>query len=193
MAGVLNQSIRISVDDGILLRPLRLEDAEVAYYLVEANRERLAEWLPWVPSMLSPSDEAAFIRGTHGALEAGTGLSCAIVVDRALAGTLGASIDSSNRAAEIGYWIADGYEGRGIVTRAARAMTTFLFTDLELHRVVIRAAVENARSRAVAERLGFVHEGTQRDGELLKGDYVDLAVYSMLAPEWGSSGSSTPS
>ncbi len=188
MSAALHLGLRIAVDDGIELRPLRLEDAEPLYFLVEANRERLAEWLPWVPSIQSAADEAAFIRGTHQALEAVTGLSCAIVVDRAVAGTIGGSIAEANRSSEIGYWIADGYEGRGIVTRAARAMTTFLVTDLELHRIVIRAATGNARSRAIPERLGFTHEGTQRHAEILNGDFFDLEVYSMLAPEWPTNG-----
>jgi ribosomal-protein-serine acetyltransferase len=137
MPAVLHLGLRIAVDDGIELRPLRLEDAEPVYFLVEANRARIAQWLPWVPSIQSAADEAAFIRGTHESIEAGSGLSCVVVVDRALAGTMGCSINPDSRSAEIGYWIADGFEGRGIVTRAARALTTFLVTDIELHRVVI--------------------------------------------------------
>jgi ribosomal-protein-serine acetyltransferase len=155
----LHLGLRIAVDDGVELRPLRLEDAEPIYYLVEANRARLAEWLPWVPSIRMATDEAAFIRSTHGSLEAGTGLSCAA-----------------------------GYEGRGLVTKAARALTTFLVQDLGLHRVAIRAGTENRRSRAVAERLGFRLEGTQRHGQLLESGFIDLAVYSMLAPEWPTNG-----
>ena len=188
MPAALHLGLRIAVDDGIELRPLRLEDAEPVYFLVEANRERLAEWLPWVPAMRSAADEASFIRSGHGQLEAGSGLSCAIVVDRTVAGAIGGSINQANRSSEIGYWIADGYEGRGIVTRAARALTTFLVTDLDLHRVVIRAATENTRSRAVPERLGFTHEGTQRHAEILNGAFFDLEVYSMLAPEWPTNG-----
>lgn len=188
MPTALNRNLRIAVGDGVELRPLRLEDAEPVYYLVAANRERLAEWLPWVPSMQSAADEAAFIRSGHGAIEAGTGLSCAIVVDRVVVGTMGCVITPQSRSAEIGYWIAEGFEGRGIVTRAARALTTFLVTDLDLHRVVIRAATDNARSRAVPERLGFMHEGTQRHAEILNGNFFDLEVYSILAPEWPTNG-----
>ena len=188
MPAELHLGIRIAVDDGVELRPLRLEDAEPLYYLVDANRQRLGEWLPWVAGMASAADEAAFIRGTHEGLEAGTGLSCAIVVERAVVGTIGARVKPANRSAEIGYWIAESFEGRGLVTHAARALTTFLVTDLELHRVVIRAATDNARSRAVAERLGFTHEGTQRHAEILNDTFLDLEVYSMLAPEWPSNG-----
>lgn len=184
----LHMGLRIEVGDGIELRPVRLEDAEPIYFLVEVNRERLGQWLPWVPAVQSAADEAAFIRGTHEQLESGTGLSCVMLVDRAIAGTMSCSINVANRSAEVGYWVAESFGGQGVVTRGVRAMTTFLFADLDMHRVAIRAATDNARSRAVPERLGFVHEGTQRHAEILNDEFFDLEVYSMLAPEWPTNG-----
>jgi ribosomal-protein-serine acetyltransferase len=53
-----------------------------------------------------------------------------------------------------------------------------------LHRVEIRARVENARSRAVAERLGFKQEGVLRDEERVGDHYADRVLYAMLASEW---------
>lgn len=59
------------------------------------------------------------------------------------------------------------------------------FGPLGLNRVVIRAGVDNHRSRAVAERLGFVLEGVAREAERCPdGRYVDHAVYAMLAANW---------
>lgn len=188
MPSDLHMGLRIEVGDGVELRPVRLEDAEPIYFLVQANRARLGQWLPWVPSVQSAADEAAFIRGTHEQLETGVGLSCVTTVDRAIAGTVSCSINPAARSAEIGYWIAESFEGQGLVTRGVRAMTTFLFADLDIHRVAIRAASANLRSRAVPERLGYVHEGTQRHAEILNGDFFDLEVYSMLAPEWPTNG-----
>lgn len=188
MAGELHPGLRIAVDDGVELRPLRLEDAELLYVAVAVNRERLEEWLPWPPTIRSAADEAAFIRQTLDWMREGTGLGCAITVDRDLAGGIGLhKIDSVNRSAEIGYWLAEGFVGRGLMTRSTQALTSFVFESLGLHRVVIRAATGNVRSRAIPMRLGFTHEGTQREAGLLNGEFVDLEVYSMLAAEWAPS------
>ena len=65
-----------------------------------------------------------------------------------------------------------------------RALIEHAFVARELHRVVIRAGVGNARSRAVAERLGFTLEGVLRQAERYPdGRYIDLAVYGLLASE----------
>jgi RimJ/RimL family protein N-acetyltransferase len=59
-----------------------------------------------------------------------------------------------------------------------------LFAERDMHRITIRAAVENRRSRAVAKRLGFTLEGILRGSLLLDGEHTDAALYSLLVPEW---------
>jgi len=124
-------------------------------------------------------------------MSTGEGLACAIMVDGALAGGIGLNkIDQLNRSVELGYWLVEAFVGRGIMTRATEALTSFAFEMLGLHRLVIRAATGNARSRAIPMRLGFTHEGTERSSQLLNGEFVDLETYSMLAPDWVQSASS---
>ena len=50
--------------------------------------------------------------------------------------------------------------------------------------MVIEAVVDNARSRAIPERLGFSEEGVLREAKLIRGRYEDAALYSMLAADW---------
>ena len=185
MVSQLHSGLRIAVGDGIELRPWRLEDAELLYVTVEENRERLAEWLPWPSTMQSASDEASFIRQTQDWMRKGTGLDCALVVDRTIAGGIGVhKIDSVNRSGEIGYWLTEGFVGRGVMTRSTQALTSFAFEELRLHRVEIRAATGNARSQAIPMRLGFTHEGTERESNVLNGEFISLETYSMLSTEW---------
>jgi ribosomal-protein-serine acetyltransferase len=55
---------------------------------------------------------------------------------------------------------------------------------LALNRIELKAAVENLRSRAVAEKLGFTKEGIAREAELVNNKFLDLTLYSMLSSEW---------
>lgn len=131
----------------------------------------------------SPEDIRAFIRKC----EASEGMqrSFGIYVDGALAGSIGLTLDEDN-AGEIGYWVIGAFEGRGLVTRAARELLRYGFQDNGLRRMQLTAAVENARSRAVAERLGMTQEGVLRKAGRIRDDrYLDLAMYSILREEWG--------
>ncbi|MGZ8625546.1 MAG: GNAT family N-acetyltransferase, partial [Actinomycetota bacterium] len=56
--------------------------------------------------------------------------------------------------------------------------------ELGLHRLVIRAGVENVRSRAIPERLGFTREGIARGEGRGVGGFYDLVVHSLLDDEW---------
>jgi ribosomal-protein-serine acetyltransferase len=93
-----------------------------------------------------------------------------------------------DRSAEIGYWLSADAQGRGILTRAAARLIDHAIAEWKLNRIEIRAAPDNARSRAVPERLGFVLEGTLREAERVGDRYVDSVVYSMLARDWTPSG-----
>ena len=66
------------------------------------------------------------------------------------------------------------------MTRSCREMIAHAFSALGLHRVVIRCATENHRSRAIPERLGFKLEGIERQSQWLYDHFVDLAAYALL-------------
>jgi ribosomal-protein-serine acetyltransferase len=84
----------------------------------------------------------------------------------------------------IGYYLSKNAEGHGIITRSVQSLLNYAFFQLGLNRVEIRCGVKNIKSRAIPERLGFVKEGINRDGEQLYGRYHDLFIYSMLARDW---------
>lgn len=72
------------------------------------------------------------------------------------------------------------------MTRAVRAVVEHAVSVCKLNRIEIRAAADNERSRAIAERLGFREEGTLRQAERVGETYLDIVVYSMLGSEWRS-------
>jgi ribosomal-protein-serine acetyltransferase len=174
-----------SLRDGFALRLLEERHARTLFVAVERERERLRPWLPWVDATRTEEDTLSFIRSVLEQFAENRGFAAGIWNGARLAGTIGVHrIDWINRRVEIGYWLAREYEGRGIMTEACRAVLTHLFRELELHRVEIRCATGNARSAAIAKRLGFTLEGTLREAQLVGGHYHDLLVFGMLRQDW---------
>ncbi|OFS27112.1 hypothetical protein HMPREF3162_02765 [Brevibacterium sp. HMSC07C04] len=69
--------------------------------------------------------------------------------------------------------------GQGFMTAAVRLVTDFAFAR-GAQRVEICVHPDNAASRRVAEKAGFRFEGMRRNGEILRGEVRDLAVYSTI-------------
>jgi ribosomal-protein-serine acetyltransferase len=177
---------RLSVDDHVELVALEPDDAERVFALVLENYERLRPWMPWVTPESTAADTRAFIEGVRSNPNPALREANGIYVDGELAGGMGLNGDPMNAVGEIGYWIAGAYEGRGVVSRSVVALVDYGFRDLRLHRIEIRAATENLRSRAIPERLGFVEEAVLREAGRTGLGFVDLVVYGMLAPDWAA-------
>lgn len=171
---------------GIEMRRWRAGDAAALFAAVEQDRTRLARWMPWVPYSTAEGAFGSFITDAVRAEDQGTAFHRGLFDGGRVVGGCGTSVDLVNLEADVGYWLAASHEGRGIVTAAVSAFLDFLFADYEVHRVVIRAAVDNIRSRAVAERLGFTAEGILRESLMLDDVPTDAAVYSMLDREWAA-------
>ena len=171
----------IRVDDELLLRPPRMSDAEELFALVNSGRAYLRRWLPWVDTIRSARDYRPWIEGRVG----GNEYRLLIVYKGAVVGATGiGDLDSPHKVGEIGYWLTEDMQGRGIVTRACRTLLDCAFGSWGLNRVQIRVATGNRKSLAIPKRLGFQFEGVQRQAELVNGEYYDLALHSMLASEW---------
>ncbi len=173
---------RVDLGDGASIRLLVPEDAPVVFETVDRNRERLRPWLAWVDRTLGPADTRAFIDLTIATQ--GREFAYGIYVDDAFVGAIGLHTDPEHRSAMIGYWIDEEHEGRGLVTKASRALTDVAFRDLSMHRVWLSADPENTRSCAVAERLRFRREGVHREDMLLHGRFRDTVIYAVLEDEW---------
>jgi ribosomal-protein-serine acetyltransferase len=167
---------------GVVVRTFTPDDDVALFALIDANRDRLRPWMIWEPTTKAPGDTRAWIESCLASptdLE-GNGL----WVDERLAGGIGLSIDTLSNSGEIGFWLGGDFEGRGLVTRGCARFFDHGFDELGLHRMELSAAVGNARSRAVAERLGMHEEGVARDGCRVADGYLDLVTYGILEDEW---------
>lgn len=166
------------------LRLFAPSHAGALFALVDANRAYLRVWLPCLDELRSVADAAALIAAAREQTAAG-GIVAGVWYRGELAGMVGFNaLDPANRAAEIGYWLGAGFQGRGIMTCAVRAVVQYAFAELRLHRVTAMCAVGNTRSAAVVRRLGFTCETVIREVEWLSGHFVDDEVYVMDAANW---------
>ncbi len=91
--------------------------------------------------------------------------------------------DPEGANVELGIWIVTAAEGRGLATAICRTLLEQARRDLGAERVVWQSAVGNLRSRRLAEKLGFVYEGTARSVLPLRGQRLDLDVLSLVGAE----------
>ena len=179
----------LRVESDLRLELLRPEHAEELFELTERNRKYLREWLPWLDSNKYLQNTIDFIKFSQKQYKDSSSLHLAIRFGDGLVGAIGFhKVDWMNHSTSIGYWLVEDYQGKGIITKSCKSLVDYAFGDLGLNRVEIRCAVENSRSRAIPERLGFKEEGVIRQAEWLYDHYVDHVVYSMLRSEWTSEG-----
>ena len=172
----------------VCLRPYRLDDAAPLWTAVRESREHLEPWMPWVHDYQEPDDVREYLVRAQARWQLREDLAVAIV-ERTSARLLGGSglhwINWPLRTFEIGYWLRLGSEGQGFASEAVQLLTRLAFDSLDANRVEIRIDTRNARSRRVAERLGFVLEGTLRRATAdVYGRPANVHVFALLPEEY---------
>ena len=174
-----------SLGDGLELRLLEAKHAKDVFAVVDSNRAHLRQFLPWVDGNTTQTHSEEFIQSTLEQFKDFDGVVAGIWQDNQLAGLIGMHfIDWEHKDTEFGYWLAKSHTGKGLVSRAARALLDYIFFELNLHRVSIAHALENTASQKVIQRLGFKPESTARDAEWLYTRFHDWQKYGLLKREW---------
>lgn len=177
----------IQIDRDIELRLLAQTHVGDLFSLVDRNRTYLREWLPWVDGTQSSADTANFIASAVKQHEETNGFHMGIWFKHSLVGVVGLhELNAQHRKTSLGYWLSEDMQGRGIISKAVHAVVEHLIRDLKMNRVEIKCAIENRKSRAIPERLGFKLEGTLRDVEWLGDHFNDHAVYAVLTGDWNA-------
>ncbi len=175
----------IAITDTIHLELTDVQHAQPLLDTLNSSRIYLRKWLPWVDHMQTTEDFNQYVMRCKAQHTDGTDYGYVIVVDNIIAGRIGIHyINYQNKLGAIGYWIAENFQGKGIITRACKVLINEVFTRLDLNRIEIKCGVCNTRSQAIPEKLGFTHEGILRQAEWLYDHFIDLHLYSLLKEEW---------
>lgn len=173
------------IDDEVELRLIEVHHAEKLDALVEQNVEHLRPWSAWIKDERSIEDTKNFIKRNFAQMADNNGYNCGIWYRGEMAGQIGYNyLNHTDRMTEIGYWLGASFQGKGLMTKSCRALIDYGFSELNLNRIEVRCAVENKKSRAIPEKLGFKQEGILRHGEWMHDHFNDLVLYAMLKDEW---------
>jgi ribosomal-protein-serine acetyltransferase len=171
----------------LMLRPFKRRDVAALHEAVSASIGELQPWLPWAESY-DRGVAQRFVRESVGAWSEGRAFDFTIRgiddPNRHIGNVSVWPTSQQNNIGEVGYWIRSDETGNGLGAEATTRAMQIGFEEMGLHKVQLRIAVGNMASDRIAEKLGFVMEGTLRDEVRIGTRWLDHTVWSMLEREW---------
>lgn len=184
---------KLEVDKTLTLALVEPRFAANYLKIVTDERDYLSQWLVWPEHATDNAFFQRFIKQSLHDYADGKSMTCAIIYQDDVVGNISFNtINHSLKKVEIGYWLSQRKQGKGIVTRAVATLVEMAFVELEMKKVQISAAIENKPSRAVCERLGFSLEGVITRAENLNGRVVDHAIYGLSRETWSKNVTNLP-
>lgn len=168
--------------EGIVLRPWSISDAPKLAVLADNKKisDNLRDGLPfpytfkdaqnWLNIILPENIPPRFF---------------AITLDNQLVGSIGivSKTDIYRKNFEIGFFISEYFWGRGIATKAIKAVVSYAFADFDIIRVYAEVFSDNLASRRALEKAGLKLEATLKKNIIKNGIIKDSCIYSVLKEE----------
>lgn len=134
-----------------------------------------------LPCPYTEQDGASYITAMLSADENDT-FAFAVTADGRPVGSIAAFRQGNihRRTAELGYYIAEEYWNRGIMTEAVKQICKYVFDRSDIIRIYAEPFAYNAGSCRVLEKAGFQYEGTLRSNAVKNGKVIDMRMYSLL-------------
>jgi RimJ/RimL family protein N-acetyltransferase len=165
-------------DDVVALRRWSADDAD--WYAATVVDDELIQRFTAEPPTVGPEDVRSAIRTLLGGSPGAAGF---LITDAATQERLGnIAVTYANDVGDVSYWLADYARGRGIATRALRLFTHWSFTALGLSELRLWAHADNTKSRAVAERAGYVRDPRRDQRRQVKGQTWPTVGYVHRRP-----------
>ena len=167
----------------VTLRELRASDATSLFAML--TTEEVSRFISPPPSSVEGFER--FIQWTHRQRAAGQ-YACFAIVPRGSDVAIGLfqlrALEPGFATAEWGFALASEFWGTGMFVDGAQLTLDFAFDAIGVHRMEARAAVRNGRGNGALRKLGAVQEGVLRRSFLRRGEYLDQALWTILADEW---------
>ncbi len=169
--------MRIEFDEYVIRDWSREDVASIAKY---ANNRNIAMWLrDRFPHPYTLCDAKAFLSVVF---EQDPRIAFAVATNVEAIGGIGLEFgaDVHRFTAELGYWLAEPFWGRGIMSEAVRRFTAWAFENLEVYRISAAVFADNAASVRVLEKAGFQREARLRASVFKDGRILDQWLYAKI-------------
>ena len=174
--------------DRLILQRFSRRDHTTYDEAARASLPELNQWLPWARLDYEHGDTTAFIRESMQAWKEDRAWDYSVRFkddpDRHVGSLSLWTVSKLGKIAEFGYWVRTDEHSKGICTEAVDRLLEEAFNSLGYHKVTLRIAVGNYASDRVAEKLGFTREGVLREELLIRGNWVDHSLWSLLDREF---------
>ena len=171
-----------------VLQRFTRRDATTLDDAIRASLPDLNQWLPWARMDYTSGDTTAFIRESVQAWKEDRAWDYSIRKRNDPSRHIGNisiwTTSKLGKIAEMGYWVRSDEASKGVCTEAVDRLLEETFDALGYHKVVLRIALGNDPSDRVAEKLGFTREGVLREELLIRGNWVDHSLWSLLDREY---------
>lgn len=164
----------------VSLRSWKLSDAEDLAKTI-SNKKIQDNLRDGIPYPYTVNDAKEFITAALGA-DKTSNFAFAVTVDGTAAGSISITRCGNihSRSAELGYYIAEEYWGKGIMTDAVRQACRFVFERTDIIRIFAEPFAYNTASCRVLEKCGFQYEGTLRKNAVKNGKILDMKLYALV-------------
>ena len=155
--------------------------------LMQVNGDAtVTRYLPY-KCWADPADATAWYERMVAGHAAGNWLQFVLILrstQRVIGTCLVFHFDEPSARAEVGYVLAHGHWGAGLMHEAMAGVTAFAFEQLGSRRLEAEIDPRNTASAQLLDRLGFVKEGLLRERWVGKGELTDSALYGLLRADW---------
>lgn len=182
------------VTDRLVLRPPRTGDVTEMRRALRTNASHLRQW----SVAPGPGEDPASLASVSRAVlqhrrEWKRGQTFVLIIslredEQWVVGriALGGVLRGAFQNAYLGYWIDQRYQGRGLMTEAVRATTSFAFSGVGLHRIQAAVMPRNGGSLRVLEKSGYRREGVAERYLCIAGRWEDHVLFAMTSEEWAA-------
>lgn len=174
------------VTDRLILRPPQIVDGIAVNEAILESFDVLNQFMPWAATKPSVNDSEEFVRrsAANWILKENSDPYLPLFIFKKdknrFVGACGYHhYDWEIPCMETGYWIRSSLAQKGLMTEAVNAVTHYAFKHLRAQRIAITCDIDNARSKKIAERLGYQLEATIKSSRVnAKGELSDTLLYA---------------